>query len=119
MTPRALGLGIGAVPAVVALALVLGRWVIHGPVDGHSLRVSVRHEVGDVFAGIGDCTPAGPPRVWLCDVSDDGGSGSVTYRVTVEPGGSCWRASRQAFSVDRLPKSPQGCVHLWQWSLLG
>lgn len=105
------------IPLLVAVAAILGRFVLHGPVDGASLAVSVRKEVGS----IDDVTPcARTPRrdVWRCSMSDATSSGAVPYTVRVEPDGSCWTARR--LRPDGTPgrERAAGCVHAWQWSLL-
>ena len=107
---------LAALPLAVIAAMVVGRWVLHGPVDGTSLHASLSAKTNALFDG--KCRPQGPPRVWRCPIADNGGSSSVDYRVVIEPDSSCWTAERRGPSVDDLPDRVHGCVGLWEWDLL-
>lgn len=106
---------------------LLARYVLHGPVDEMSLAVSVRREAGgtdETVGGGGTCHRIAP-YVWTCSV----GAGYdarhsmqryVAYRVRIRSG-SCWegRLAVDSSGRTRMPRALSGCVHRWQWSLLG
>jgi hypothetical protein len=93
---------------------VLASNVLHGPVNGRSLYLSVKHAAGAENAITDDaksrCNPAGEAREWTCEV-DGSGSGGGEYHVWVDRGSSCWRA-RLVLSGAGLPRRASGCVHL-------
>lgn len=129
--------------AFVSYAL-LARDVLHGRADEMSLAVSVRREAGatEMVGAGGPCRPAAPdelkPRakgfldagqlvpdeiasgVWICVAGDARASGTATYRVRMRSG-SCWegRLATDLSGRSWLPHTISGCVHRWQWSLLG
>jgi hypothetical protein len=94
---------------------VLASNVLHGPVNGRSLYLSVKYAAGAENAITEDakrrCTPAGPAREWTCSVDDRSGSGGGEYDVRVDRDSSCWRA-RLTISGEGLPRRASGCVHL-------
>ena len=106
----------GGAAVLLVAVLVLGRWVVHGPVTAVSLQRSVAIEAGSLSGH--ECRRLPPRRTWECSVSTDGGSSRVPYFVVVEPGSSCWHAR---LTERRYPGDKpvlRGCVHLWQWRIL-
>jgi hypothetical protein len=103
---------------------LLARFVLHGPVTGHSLFQSVEHasgSAGRVLGGAGGrCRRRTKTATrWSCSVADREGSGGATYRVRVERGTSCWHGALASdYSEGGMPKAIHGCVYRWQWSLL-
>jgi len=123
---------------------LLARNVLHGPADEMSLAVSVRREAGsdDMIGAGGPCRRAAPdelvPRakgfldagqlvpdelstdVWICVAGDIRASGNKVYRVRMRSS-SCWegRLATDLSGRSWLPRTISGCVHRWQWSLLG
>lgn len=97
--------------------MVVGRWVLHGPVNGESLHKSVTSRT-NALTFDSKCRRQRAPRTWLCPVYDNGGSSTVDYRVVVDADSSCWTAQRLGVSVDDLPGTVDGCVGLWEWQLL-
>lgn len=111
-----------AVLGLMLVVAILGRWVVHGPVDARSLNVSVSIAAGstDVLLGHPLVCDAPRGRTWPCTIVDRSGSGVGDYDVTVDVDGSCWRARLTfdgAAEGTTLPGRMRGCVHLWQWSL--
>lgn len=103
--------------AFVAAAL-LGRFVVHGPVDGRSLARSVEAASGSAGSASfapGACRRQRLPGRWACEVVDPSGSGPMGYAVRVRPGSSCWSA-RLAFGGGEQSEV-DGCVRRWQWTL--
>jgi hypothetical protein len=100
----------------VAYAL-LARFVLHGPVTGRSLGVSVAHVSGSAPFGPPVCERASSAQ-WSCSVFQ--GSGNADYRVRVRSGSSCWhgRLVGDAASASGIPDQISGCVFRWQWRLL-
>jgi hypothetical protein len=136
-------LGLLCVAALVLSYALLARYVLHGPADEMSLAVSVRREAGsdDMIGASGPCRRAAPdelePRrkgfldagqlpdelaidVWLCVAGDIRASGTKVYRVRMRSS-SCWegRLATDLSGRSWLPRTISGCVHRWQWSLLG
>jgi hypothetical protein len=108
---------VGVVCLLVILVVggynVLASNVLHGPVNGRSLYLSVKRESGggSFTDAHRECRREPNPRVWLCDVEDPGGSaGGATYRVRVRPGSSCWRG-RADVHTQGLPRRISGCVY--------
>jgi hypothetical protein len=109
----------GAVCLLVILVVggydVLASNVLHGPVNGRSLYLSVKHAAEAENAITEDakwrCNPAEEAREWTCEVDDRSGSGGGEYHVWVDRGSSCWRA-RLVLSGEGLPRLARGCVHL-------
>ena len=112
--------------AFVLLVAVAGlaRFVLHGPVTGESLALSVDREIG---AGgmVDDELPAcrrDTPATWRCEAYSSELSGPVRYDVVERANSSCWdaeRAERSARAVELatdLPARASGCVHRWQWT---
>lgn len=109
------------IPILFVAAAILGRYVVHGSVDGESLSVSVGQRVGSIDDALGDvtpCTRTSRRDVWRCSMSDARSSGAVPYEVRVEPGGSCWTARRAGANGTPGRERTDGCVYAWQWSLL-
>ncbi len=106
----------------VATFAVLARFVVHGRVNGASLHDSITAAAPSAGRLLGDddeCEPGVDTRTWRCSIVDRDGSGGADYVVTVEAGGSCWRAQLERdYSESGMPKRVRGCVYLWQWSLL-
>ena len=94
---------------------VLASNVLHGPVNGRSLYLSVKHSAGAENAATEDakwrCTPFTRAREWTCEVDDRSGSGGGEYHVRVERDSSCWSA-KLVISGEGLPRRANGCVHL-------
>jgi hypothetical protein len=111
----------GAVILAGGYALA-ARVLIHGPVNGHTLAISVGRSsgsAGELLDDLSDCVPMAAASAWSCEVDDREGSGGVTYLVRVGLDTSCWRATLTADgSEGGMPRHPSGCVHFWQWSLL-
>lgn len=110
---------IGLLALVLAVAgyALLARFILHGPVNAVSLVGSITDsgEFGTWAASA--CEKAGS-RHWTCMLDND--SDSTTYRVRIEPNGSCWTAIRGRYpdsGFGELPSRATGCVHRWQWSL--
>jgi hypothetical protein len=59
------------------------------------------------------------PGTWTCHVGDTAGAGSTTYRVVVKPGTSCWTADVIVDDSETPRHDLTGCVHRWQWTILG
>lgn len=109
---------VGAI-VVAAVCAVLGNFVIHGEVTAHTLQMSVGEAADSV--GSGDrCRRGSRPGTWRCGVIDHDGSGGVVYRVTVDPGSSCWHGEVVLDQSEGtpLPRTIEGCVHAWQWTLI-
>jgi hypothetical protein len=117
-----IALGVLAAGLLLMTAAWLARSVLHGPVNGDSLRFAVVERSGSADALLDStetpCRQHGPRGTWICVVGDAEGSGSVAYRVVVRPDSSCWRG-RLVRDVGEgpMPRRIRGCVHLWQWSL--
>jgi hypothetical protein len=95
---------------------VLASNVLHGPVNGRSLYLSVKHAAEAENAITQDakrrCAPFTRAREWTCEVDDRSGSaGGGEYHVRVERDSSCWRA-RLVITGEGLPRQVSGCVHL-------
>jgi hypothetical protein len=94
---------------------VLAHHVLHGPVNGRSLYLSVNDVSRDgEFGGREEsrrCRRTLGTRAWLCTVDERGGSDSGEYLVRVHEGDSCWEgmATRPGRG---LPRRISGCVHL-------
>jgi hypothetical protein len=89
------------VPVAFVGYAILGKWVLHGPVNAQTLARSME------LAGIGgsaSCARTSDAHVWECAVYSASSSHRVLVRV--RPGSSCWEARRT-----------DGCVHRWQWAL--
>jgi hypothetical protein len=131
--------------ALVLSYALLARYVLHGPTDAMSLAVSVRTEAGasgDMLGAGGPCRRAASDElesrtegfltagqlvpdelsseVWICLAGDIRASGTAAYRVRLQSG-SCWegRLATDLSGRSWLPRTISGCVHRWQWSLLG
>jgi hypothetical protein len=112
-----LGVGVGCGLALFVAFALFARFVLHGPVTEQSLAGSLTHASGSAGVLLGDhgtCERARRSGEWLCQVTDDSGSGIVTYRVRAP--GSCWSA-RLIARVSTMPDEVRDCVYLWQWSL--
>jgi hypothetical protein len=115
--------------AALALAIgfatyaVLARWALHGPVHAQSLGVSMVRATGsldDLFGDPSPCRRTARPDEWRCSVADPSFSGSLIYRVRVRPASSCWDGRLVSGTEGRYGDGTvSGCVHRWQWSLLG
>ncbi len=93
----------GVVASVVVLGLFAARPT---PVLGVS-GVALQRSVGGItFEGA--CERQGD-RIWSCGRYDDGGSGTVEYRVSMRRSG-CWTATRVGFSGEGSSKRLSGCV---------
>lgn len=114
---RRWGLRVGVLATAVVAAAVLGRWVVHGPVDAESLWESVYAEAGTMHViGPQRCRRAADDE-WSCGVWDGAVSGNVSYRVRLRPGSSCWDARIPGRPAISLSRTLDGCVHRWQWSV--
>jgi hypothetical protein len=104
-----------AVIAVVGTYAVLASNVLHGPVNGRSLYLSVKNESGG--GGLTEdahtrCRRLRAPHQWLCSVDDPTVSaGGLDYRVNVHRNSSCWDGAAGSSSKG-LPRRISGCVHL-------
>jgi hypothetical protein len=102
---------------------IAARFVLSGPVTPASLYIAVDRESGSAGGLLGDrdrCRRVDSLRTWTCSVSDSAGSGGVDYRVKVRSGGSCFDGQLTAdYGEGGMPHRISGCVHRWQWSLLG
>jgi hypothetical protein len=111
---------IGFALLVLVATALLGRYVMHGPVDRNRLAVSVAQATGSVdeaFGGPDPCRLTDRVGVYRCRVGDGEGSGTATYSVRLRPGSSCWDARRLIdASEGGMPRNPDGCVRAWQWS---
>jgi hypothetical protein len=93
---------------------VLAATKLHGSVDAHSLAASVERVV-DVGGRIYDDDGYGCKRdrgAWECVVPNSD-SGVAGYRVTVQPGTSCWQAriiGTDPEIIGGMPKTASGCV---------
>ena len=122
MTPdRALATGmvlvLGALAALVVYAL-LAVFVLHGEVTATSLRDSLENSAGSVEMPGSACRRAAGARRWTCPVGDSGGSGGVTYVVTVRARSSCWDARLTSSTGESMPRTVSGCVTRWEPSLI-
>lgn len=92
---------------------VLASNVLHGPVNGRSLYVSVKDASGGGGPLVPDehdvCRQAAQPLEWECSVPDPDGSGGAGYSVRVRSGSSCWDGTGGGAG---LPERISGCVHL-------
>ncbi len=80
------------------------------PASTNSLHQSLERETGSA-ALVGACSRTTEPDVWACRVSDDSGSGTATYEVTLD--GRCWNATLSASdSEGPMPKRASGCTRL-------
>jgi hypothetical protein len=112
------GAGLIALAAVVAVAAynIVRSQVLHGPVNGRSLYVSVEDEAGAGNVLLEDenehpkCRHTRGSPEWSCVYPLAGGSTGTTYTVRVHPDDSCWEAERDRAS--ELPEHISGCVHL-------
>lgn len=111
--------GFRALAALAAALLLLALYVglnyavLHGPVDRDSLQNSVERSAGTGDVGQ-PCKPLAAARTWRCQAWDDGYSGTVFYRVRVEPDSSCWKARRVSQSFEGpMPDRLDGCVSRW------
>ena len=121
--PRGIRAIIWASVACLLLILLVGGYsvlasnVLHGPVNGRSLYLSVKHSAEAENASTeGDdakrrCRPFTRAREWICEVDDRSGSGGGEYHVRVERDSSCWSA-KLVISGEGLPRRANGCVHL-------
>jgi len=109
-------LGLGVPFLLLVLAMVIGRWVLHGPVTGRNLERSVASEAKLPYSSDG-CERLAAPRTWRCDISND--SDVETYFVRVKPGSSCWTARRTEREYPGDVPAESGCVYLWQWRWVG
>jgi hypothetical protein len=105
-----------AVIAMLGTYAVLASNVLHGPVNAHSLYLSVKNESGGdsiITDGIHTrCRHLRSPRQWACTVDDPTVSaGGLDYRVNVHPGSSCWDGAAGGRSPG-LRSRISGCVHL-------
>jgi hypothetical protein len=107
---------LGVPLVLLVVALVLGRFVLHGPVSPRALMKSVESRVPDV-AFHDRCQRTHQERAWTCEIATNGGSSSMTYEVVVDRDSSCWTARPQTTRIGSSEPT-RGCVHLWQWSLL-
>jgi hypothetical protein len=107
-------IAIGSALLLLALYVGLNYAVLHGPVDGDSLRQSVGRAT-DTLATDEPCEPLAEARTWHCEVWDTGQSGTVPYRVRVAPDSSCWRGRRiGSHPVEGpMPDRPSACVYRW------
>lgn len=99
---------------------LLARFVLHGPVTGRSLVISVEEASGSAggLLNHGRCRPTRAPREWRCEVTDSAGSGGATYTIRLRPGSSCWDGVlTNDASEGGMPKTIEDCVRRWQWSL--
>jgi hypothetical protein len=102
----------------------LGRFVLHGPVTGDRLALSMDREIG--AGGLnGDEVPAcrpGSGTTWQCEAYSSELSGTIRYDVIQRTGSSCWdalRAERDARAAElatAMPLRASGCVHRWRWT---
>jgi hypothetical protein len=118
-----------AVTAAALAALILSaavayafaaRFLLHGPVTATALARSLTGEApsaGSLLGVDGQCIRE-RAATWRCSVIDGEGSGGASYRVTLQPRSSCWRAELLGDdSEGGMPARLDGCVHRWQWSL--
>jgi hypothetical protein len=96
-------------------AIILAKFVLHGPVNGRSLYLSVTHAArGDSHLSddpIRRCEATRVAREWLCAVDESAGSSEGVYRVRVHRGDSCWEGVA-TIPGGGLPRRIKGCVHL-------
>jgi hypothetical protein len=105
---------------VVGTYNVVASQVLHGPVNGRSLYVSVEEESGggDLFQEDehAECRRTARALEWTCEVPGPYPSGGSTYRVRLHPGSSCWDASGDGWNVSGdgrgLPAHISDCVHI-------
>jgi hypothetical protein len=99
---------------------LLASRVLHGPVNGRSLHLSVTDVARDGgYFGHEEgrrCRRTLGTRAWLCTVDERAGSDTGEYLVRVHEGDSCWEgiATRPGRG---LPRRISGCVHLREESL--
>jgi hypothetical protein len=95
---------------------IAGRFVLAGDVNESSLTLSVAGKAGSLERD-GECSRS-RDRLWRCSLPDPRGSGDPTsYNVRIREGSSCWEARRVHGSTSA--KRLDGCVHRWQWRLIG
>jgi hypothetical protein len=96
-------------------AVILAKFVLHGPVNGRSLYLSVTHAArGDSHFNddpIRRCQPTRVAREWLCAVDELEGSSEGVYLVRVHGDDSCWEGLT-TIPGGGLPRRIHGCVHL-------
>jgi hypothetical protein len=97
---------IGSILVVIAALLLFAAFPspILG-VDGKSLQYSVG---GSLLGTLKPCQKLAKDT-WTCPRWDNGGSGSVDYRVTVDSVG-CWTARRARRTSERSPRRLSGCI---------
>jgi hypothetical protein len=114
---------------LIALVLVVGvaslaRSVLHGPVTGESLALSMDREIGSKGADDDELPPCrlGTGPTWRCEAYSSDMSGTVRYDVVRRADSSCWDAVREAQTAREaelatdMPAHASGCVHRWQWT---
>ncbi|MDA0173593.1 hypothetical protein OJ998_31100 [Solirubrobacter taibaiensis] len=105
---------VASLPFAFAWFALAANSVIRAPADERSLEVSIYRTAGFGLLMDADCDHA----LTRCSVYDDSGGGA-TYVMT-RRNRSCWEARRIenfSYEVDP-PLTLDGCVRLWQWSLL-
>jgi hypothetical protein len=110
-------IGFGATGTVLIVAALAGLFFLPaiGEPSAKAAHYSLTREVGGtLFEGVYSCSERGAD-VWRCEVADAHGSGSATFRVSMD-GRRCWRATKltpDAFEEGPpLDDHPKGCVSL-------
>ncbi len=116
---------VGGSFAIVVL-MVVGGLVLqqfHAPVTNASLARSVAVEAESAFldSELNACSQRENGN-WVCDVGDQGGSGSYIYDVSIDRNSSCWDAALQADGGETPGEERlSGCVNHFEggwWGLL-